>query len=160
MVSNCSVLNKTFTSLSIKCNPGFDGGSRQQFIAEVYDASTGAKMLNLTSEDAEFFVSGLEHDLTYDIRIYAFNSKGRSMKIEFKETLIQERHKNLGMFAFSLVLNNYRNRVLNNYSLVCLCSREICSYIRFISFADHTNGYCWCIDSNNLLYRYIYEIAR
>lgn len=97
--------------MSIKCYPGFDGGSRQQFIVEVYDASTGAKMLNLTSEDAEFFVNGLEHDLTYDIIIYASNSKGRSMKIEFKETLRQERNENLGMFALSLVLNNYRKRV-------------------------------------------------
>ena len=35
-VKNCSVGNKTFTSVFIECQPGYDGGIHQQFVLEIF----------------------------------------------------------------------------------------------------------------------------
>jgi hypothetical protein len=35
-VKDCSVTNKTFTSIHIECKPGYDGGLQQSFVVEVF----------------------------------------------------------------------------------------------------------------------------
>lgn len=38
-VKDCSVTNKTFTSIHVDCKPGYDGGLLQTFVIEVFPVS-------------------------------------------------------------------------------------------------------------------------
>lgn len=35
-LTNCTVLNQTYSGFQIECSPGFDGGLPQEFILEAY----------------------------------------------------------------------------------------------------------------------------
>ncbi|XP_034941315.1 nephrin-like isoform X2 [Chelonus insularis] len=76
---NCTLTNQTTDSLSVECTAGFDGGQPQNFLLEVYDQHTGILEANITSrENASFTVQDLEPDKVLTMKLYAFNSKGRS----------------------------------------------------------------------------------
>ncbi|XP_054283784.1 nephrin-like [Macrosteles quadrilineatus] len=77
-LQNCSITNQTSDSLQIECEDGFDGGLEQQFIIEVYAAEKRELVRNLTSKEPWFNVGGLEEGISFDIVMYAYNSKGRS----------------------------------------------------------------------------------
>lgn len=66
---------------------GFDGGSQQRFVAEVHKQRNEKLVQNISNDSPEFFVTGLQSSVAYDIVLYAFNAKGRSQTIEFNETL-------------------------------------------------------------------------
>ncbi|KAK0182606.1 hypothetical protein PV327_000726 [Microctonus hyperodae] len=76
---NCTLMNQTTESLSVECTAGFDGGQPQNFLLEVYDQHSGVLQANVTSRDsAAFTVQDLEPGRVLTMKLYAFNSKGRS----------------------------------------------------------------------------------
>ncbi|XP_046658181.1 nephrin-like isoform X2 [Homalodisca vitripennis] len=77
-LSNCSIANQTSDSLQIECESGFDGGLPQEFYIEVFTAQRKVLVRNITSKEPWFRVEGLEEGISFDINMYAFNSKGRS----------------------------------------------------------------------------------
>ncbi|XP_071869531.1 nephrin isoform X2 [Bombus fervidus] len=93
---NCSLLNQTTDSLYVECTEGFDGGLPQKFTIqvdrEVGTSSTSSKpsttIYNQTSKVPSFSVSNLEPGTTYDVHIYASNSKGRSEMVHFRATTL------------------------------------------------------------------------
>ncbi|XP_043582647.1 hemicentin-2-like isoform X4 [Bombus pyrosoma] len=93
---NCSLLNQTTDSLYVECTEGFDGGLPQKFTIqvdrEVGTSSTSSKpsttVYNQTSKVPSFSVSNLEPGTTYDVHIYASNSKGRSETVHFRATTL------------------------------------------------------------------------
>ncbi|XP_033317479.1 hemicentin-2-like isoform X4 [Bombus bifarius] len=93
---NCSLLNQTTDSLYVECTEGFDGGLPQKFTIqvdrEVGTSSTSSKpsttVYNQTSKVPSFSVSNLEPGTTYDVHIYASNSKGRSEMVHFRATTL------------------------------------------------------------------------
>lgn len=105
-LSNCTLTNLTSSSLTIKCSSGFDGGLKQRFVLEIYEAHSVRLVANLSSETADFSVTGLQASLSYDIVLYAFNSKGRSSITEFKKYSLQRPNVQLGSSFFKC--NNYR----------------------------------------------------
>ncbi|XP_076302461.1 uncharacterized protein LOC143220754, partial [Lasioglossum baleicum] len=93
---NCSLLNQTTDSLYVECTEGFDGGLPQKFTIQVDreagTSSTSSKpsttVYNQTSKVASFSVGNLEPGTTYDVHIYASNSKGRSETVHFRATTL------------------------------------------------------------------------
>lgn len=76
--SNCSVLDKDFRTLRVRCVKGFDGGLPQQFYAEVRD-QLGFLVRNISTRGVvEFNVTELEPGVTYKVTVYSGNGKGRS----------------------------------------------------------------------------------
>ena len=76
---NCTLMNQTTESLSVECTAGFDGGQPQHFLLEVYDQHTDVLQANITSKDnAAFTVQGLEPGRVLNMKLYAYNAKGRS----------------------------------------------------------------------------------
>ncbi|XP_043792408.1 nephrin-like isoform X4 [Apis laboriosa] len=93
---NCSLLNQTIDSLYVECIEGFDGGLPQKFTIQVDresgTSSTSSKpsttVYNQTSKVPSFSVGNLEPGTTYDVHIYASNSKGRSESVHFRATTL------------------------------------------------------------------------
>ncbi|XP_061930568.1 nephrin isoform X6 [Apis cerana] len=93
---NCSLLNQTIDSLYVECIEGFDGGLPQKFTIQVdRDSGTGSTsskpsttVYNQTSKVPSFSVGNLEPGTTYDVYIYASNSKGRSESVHFRATTL------------------------------------------------------------------------
>ncbi|CAL4175018.1 unnamed protein product, partial [Meganyctiphanes norvegica] len=78
---NCSLSNQTTDAIYLRCTPGYDGGISQIFIVEAYEEETGRLTLNMSEVSAPVFtLRGLEPGATYEIYVYASNSKGASMK--------------------------------------------------------------------------------
>ena len=78
---NCSFSNSSNVSLTISCNPGYDGGLKQKFIAEIYDSDSMSLVLNLTeSRKPTFELLDLEPDKSFIATVYAVNSEGVSEK--------------------------------------------------------------------------------
>ncbi|XP_031774397.1 nephrin-like isoform X3 [Apis florea] len=93
---NCSLLNQTIDSLYVECIEGFDGGLPQKFTIQV-DRESGTSSIsskpsttvyNQTSKVPSFSVGNLEPGTTYDVHIYASNSKGRSESVHFRATTL------------------------------------------------------------------------
>jgi hypothetical protein len=77
-------VNHSFTSLTIKCIPGYDGGLQQSFSIELFDSRDGKLVLNLTDSIVSTFeLSGLQPATTYDINVFAVNVKGKSEPFSF-----------------------------------------------------------------------------
>ncbi|XP_054163349.1 hemicentin-1-like [Oppia nitens] len=78
-VVNCETHNIGFTSLTISCSPGYDGGLQQTFALEVFQKSDDKLVLNLTNSLVTTFeLSALQHNTDYKIKVYANNVKGKS----------------------------------------------------------------------------------
>nr|XP_012145237.1 PREDICTED: nephrin-like isoform X3 [Megachile rotundata] len=93
---NCSLLNQTTESLYVECTEGFDGGLSQKFTIQVdREAGTGSSsskptgtVYNQTSKVPSFSVGNLEPGTTYEVYVYASNSKGRSETVHFRATTL------------------------------------------------------------------------
>nr|XP_050848217.1 nephrin-like isoform X3 [Vespula vulgaris] len=94
MPHNCSLLNQTTDSFYIECIDGFDGGLPQKFTIRIDReiSSSGTKstttIYNQTSKAASFAVTNLEPGTTYEIQIYASNTKGNSEVVHFSATTL------------------------------------------------------------------------
>lgn len=80
-VENCSIINRTSTSVEITCEAGFDGGLPQTFLLEAYQSYPVKRrglQYNMSSVSPTFSLSGLDADGTFHFKIYAMNRKGRS----------------------------------------------------------------------------------
>lgn len=78
---NCTFRNHPNESLAIRCEPGYDGGLRQVYLAEVFDMRTRQLLLNFTESSLPYFqLVGLEPDTSFVVRVYAVNAKGSSAK--------------------------------------------------------------------------------
>ncbi|CAD6209059.1 GSCOCG00003705001-RA-CDS, partial [Cotesia congregata] len=94
---NCTLTNQTTDSLSVECSAGFDGGQPQNFLLEVYDQHTGMLQANITSrENASFTVLNLEPDKVLMMKLYAYNSKGRSEAIKLEGFTLKIAEKQTG----------------------------------------------------------------
>ncbi|XP_063992013.1 hemicentin-1-like [Diachasmimorpha longicaudata] len=105
-VRNCTLANQTYTSVEVKCVPGYDGGLPQKFILEVYHGDfdfleTLEPRWNVTSEDAFFALSGLEAsvDAGVHVAVYAVNAKGRSLPVVLSEVTFRDAEKRTGQDA-------------------------------------------------------------
>ncbi|CAB4061642.1 unnamed protein product [Lepeophtheirus salmonis] len=76
--TNCSVVNQTTESLEVRCQSGFDGGSKQHFLLCVTDIETGKTLANSSNIVPEFQISGLNSGRGLLITIYSSNTNGRS----------------------------------------------------------------------------------
>lgn len=67
----------------MECEAGFDGGLEQQFFLQILTATVPRKspIRNVTSRDPWFKVEGLQEGISYELRIHAVNSKGRSESV-------------------------------------------------------------------------------
>ena len=84
-VTNCTVLNQTYSTLHVQCKPGFDGGLPQSFSMQVMDAKTHFTVANTTNmRQAAFTVTGLMPGTGYMVAITAGNTKGRSSPIRLQ----------------------------------------------------------------------------
>lgn len=102
-VSNCSITNRTYDALSISCDSGFDGGLSQEFGMEVYDTFSGDLIRNSTGSEPVFTVTSLFSGAEYDIRLYAYNSKGRSRIVPIQAFTLKSPQKHVGkLVAFSV----------------------------------------------------------
>lgn len=89
----------TKNTIRVFCNSGYDGGLPQEFVCEVFTNSTENSQLkwNITNhKNPEFTITGLDKDLSYVIKIYSSNGKGRSTnRVELRVnslTEISEKH--------------------------------------------------------------------
>ncbi|KAK9298048.1 hypothetical protein QLX08_008541 [Tetragonisca angustula] len=110
---NCSLLNQTTDSLYVECTEGFDGGLPQKFTIQVDreagTSSTSSKpsttVYNQTSKVPSFSVGNLEPGTTYDVHIYASNSKGRSEMVHFRSTTLNLPEKRTALSPVMLSLS-------------------------------------------------------
>lgn len=102
---NCTLTNQTTDSLSVECTAGFDGGQPQNFLLEVYDQHTGVLQANMTSrENASFTVLNLEPDRVLTMKLYAYNSKGRSDPTKLEGFTLKIAEKQTGKPHYSIAL--------------------------------------------------------
>ncbi|XP_067138004.1 neural cell adhesion molecule 2-like isoform X2 [Centruroides vittatus] len=82
LVKSCRITNQTTTSFTIICEPGYDGGLKQQFYLEVYTSADKHLLTNLTSADVPLFdVSNLPSGTAFLLMVYSNNAKGRSNSV-------------------------------------------------------------------------------
>ena len=96
-VAGCQVTNKTFTTLSLECKEGYDGGLKQHFVGILCPYNTFTEVLgdsqasNVVSIDklkcdheisrkrnfngASFEFDGLPHSTPFSLAIFAQNTK-------------------------------------------------------------------------------------
>ncbi|XP_043490333.1 nephrin-like isoform X4 [Polistes fuscatus] len=102
MPHNCSLLNQTTDSFYVECIDGFDGGIPQKFNIQVDReiSSSGSKSINTiynqTSKTASFVVTNLDPGTTYEIQIYASNTKGKSEVVHFSATTLNSPERRTG----------------------------------------------------------------
>ena len=77
------------------CEPGFDGGMPQVFLAEVLDEA-GALHSNKTSHEPSWSVEDLRPGTTYTIRISAANDKGRSSPVLLNAATLKVAEQRVG----------------------------------------------------------------
>lgn len=100
-VGGCQIKNKTFTTISIGCRPGYNGGLKQYFVAILCPYNSFSKVLedskrtNLVGQDKlnceqeiasqrnfngpSFIFEHLQHGSQFSLAIFAQNQKGRSL---------------------------------------------------------------------------------
>lgn len=81
-VRSCAVMNQTVNFVMVECEPGYDGGMKQNFHLEVYNSAVEHLQANLSSSDAPVFhVHGLPAATSFILVLYASNAKGRSNSV-------------------------------------------------------------------------------
>ncbi|RLU16894.1 hypothetical protein DMN91_010963 [Ooceraea biroi] len=106
-VRNCTLANQTYTSVEVKCVPGYDGGLPQKFVLEVYhgdvDFLTSSQPLyNVSNPDEPTFaLTGLEASVEAGVHVavYAVNAKGRSQPVTLSEVTYRDAEKRTGQDA-------------------------------------------------------------
>ncbi|RWS28074.1 hemicentin-2-like protein [Leptotrombidium deliense] len=93
-VHECVVSNQTWNSIFVRCLPGFDGGMKQTFYLQVYDANRERLQFNVTrNENPQFVVNSLASGATYSISVFASNSRGTSDQLTLTaQTVAMLRH--------------------------------------------------------------------
>lgn len=117
------MINQTTESLSVECTAGFDGGQPQNFYLEVFDQHTGLLQANVTSHDhASFTVQGLEPGKVLTMKLYAYNSKGRSESTKLEGFTLKVAEKQTGK-----LLNNFKPFQVYIYlsTLYCIFAKTI-----------------------------------
>ncbi|KAI5706962.1 hypothetical protein M8J75_012903 [Diaphorina citri] len=94
-VQNCSVANMSLNSFQLWCVEGSSNGLTQSFVAEVRDSTTQVLKANVTSPISKFSVIGLDTGVTYQVLVYASNSKGRSKPMFLQANTLSEPEKQL-----------------------------------------------------------------
>ncbi|KAK9743685.1 hypothetical protein QE152_g8456 [Popillia japonica] len=94
-VHNCTLLNISMTSFSIKCSEGFNGGLPQSFLLEVRESHSQEIKGNLSSPVARFSVTGLEPGALYQTALFSYNSKGRSEPVVLQAATLRLPEKQL-----------------------------------------------------------------
>ncbi|XP_060532294.1 nephrin-like isoform X2 [Cylas formicarius] len=94
-VHNCTVMNISMTSLSIRCSEGFNGGLTQAFLLEVRESHSQDIRSNLTSSAARFTVNNLVPGEQYQAVVSAYNSKGRSEPVIIQASTLRLPEKQL-----------------------------------------------------------------
>ncbi|KAG1650223.1 Tyrosine-protein kinase receptor TYRO3 [Nymphon striatum] len=93
-LENCMVLNRTSTSIHVKCKPGHDGGMLQRFQMEVYEKWLHTPTVNVTSIDyPEFVANNLPSHKDFTMLIYALNNKGKSMSYVLHSSTLRDPQK-------------------------------------------------------------------
>ncbi|XP_076325303.1 protein turtle-like isoform X2 [Tachypleus tridentatus] len=88
-VKNCEILNRTVTSIKIECEAGYNGGLKQTFHLEVFNAPLKKLQANLTKTDfPTFAINHLPPGTTFILAIYASNSKGKSHSVALTATTL------------------------------------------------------------------------
>ena len=81
-VTNCTVASSSYSTMRIKCDPGFNGGLRQSFTLEIRETDNPRKnslVGNMTGRiRPDFMLTGLIPDTGYMISVYSVNAKGQS----------------------------------------------------------------------------------
>nr|XP_031846638.1 hemicentin-1-like [Nomia melanderi] len=111
-VRNCTLENQTYSSVEVKCSPGYDGGLPQKFILEVYHGdvdslSNSQPLYNVSNADEpSFSLAGLEASVEAGVHVavYAVNAKGRSERVVLSEVTYRDAEKRTGQDA-GLVLS-------------------------------------------------------
>ncbi|GBM06345.1 hypothetical protein AVEN_121385-1 [Araneus ventricosus] len=79
---DCAVTNQSSHSLSVECEPGYDGGLSQTFHLELYNSVVEHLAANLTRTDAPAFkVHALPPGTAFVLVLYASNGKGKSNSV-------------------------------------------------------------------------------
>ena len=78
--SNCSAVNRTSSSIIVKCIEGHNGGLEQMFHAKVFDMSKHKVVLNATFKEPLYVLDKLPHSTDFLLTIYSSNGKGPSEK--------------------------------------------------------------------------------
>lgn len=107
---NCTISNQTSTSLDVECLDAFDGGQPQKFQLEVYDQETHLLLVNRTSRHISFHLGDLAAGSSLKMKVYAFNSKGKSEPVFFEGYTLKVAAKQTGIY----VMNFFR---IDTYSL-------------------------------------------
>ncbi|XP_031626202.1 nephrin-like isoform X1 [Contarinia nasturtii] len=77
-LTNCTVLNQTYSGFQIECTEGFDGGLPQEFILEAYANGQKQNPIILKSQTPYFELRNLISGIEYNVFLIAQNAKGRS----------------------------------------------------------------------------------
>ena len=92
---DCAVTNQSSNSLSVNCEPGYDGGLAQTFHLELYNSIVEHLVANLTTEETPIFkVHGLPPGTAFVLVLYASNGKGKSNSVALMASTMPppERH--------------------------------------------------------------------
>ncbi|ROT75762.1 putative hemicentin-1-like [Penaeus vannamei] len=76
-VEECVVVEQR-SSLRVSCEPGFDGGLEQRFIAQVVEPVRKRVVANVSAATPEFSIGDLAPGLDYVVQVFAYNKRGRS----------------------------------------------------------------------------------
>ncbi|KAG8182360.1 hypothetical protein JTE90_010125 [Oedothorax gibbosus] len=103
----CSVTNQSSHSLSVECDPGYDGGLPQTFHLELYNSVVEHLAANLTKTDTPAFkVHTLPPGTAFVLVLYASNGKGKSNSVALMASTLPppERRTEEDMTSFSPLL--------------------------------------------------------
>lgn len=103
-LNNCTIkasVNQSIETLEIECTPGYDGGLRQDFRLEAYEAHTNIIRANVSSiiPEAPIFripVADLLPATHFYLIVYAKNAKGRSDVSHLEDIMLRDSGKQTG----------------------------------------------------------------
>lgn len=106
-VRNCTLANQTYTSVEVRCVPGYDGGLPQKFVLEVYHGdvdylASSQPLYNVSNPDEpSFALAGLEASVEAGVHVavYAMNAKGRSQPVILSEVTYRDAEKRTGKYV-------------------------------------------------------------
>lgn len=95
----------------MECTAGFDGGQPQHFFLEVFDQETGFLQANVTRNNPQFTVQGLEPGKVLNMMLFAVNSKGRSEPILLEGFTLKVAEKQTGKLLRKPLLLTLENLI-------------------------------------------------
>lgn len=153
---NCTLANQTYTSVEVKCVPGYDGGLPQKFVLEVYhgdvDFLTNSQPLyNVSNPDEPTFaLTGLEASVEAGVHVavYAANAKGRSQPVILSEVTYRDAEKRTGEYKFALcriicfVCKRGRVFTLRTFTDVAISNRYVPLCIKYMRCLPYSIECC------------------